>query len=178
MMKGKASWLLMIAWLCVLMTGLWVYGGNQTVPFDPDLTLTSASQDKDFDTRFVSEMAKAGIAPGTIVHFEADTPCFCNSLSRQHQKELTNLLQDSGYNFKTLNINEYSSIAAEIPSFPAVAVIDSKNQLRYLGAYATGLGCYTGDDLVTTIASEVQKPDFNGAMLNIAGEGCYCAIKS
>lgn len=174
MMKKRAGWLIVAVWLCSVMTGLWVYGGNQTSEFDPSLSLTAAASERDFDIRFVAFLNEADITPGTIVHLQTDAPCFCNSLSRQHQYDLSELLKEQGYSLKVVNLSEHQALADIVPSFPALAVVDADNQLRYLGAYATGLGCYTGDDLVATIASWVRQDNYQGAMINADGEGCYC----
>mgnify|MGYP000017559717 CR=1 FL=1 len=174
MMKKKAGWLVVAVWLCSVMTGLWIYGGNQTSEFDPQLSLTAASSERDFDTRFAAYLNEAGIRPGTLVHLQTDSPCFCNSLSRQHQYDLSELLKEQGYSLTVVNLSDHPSLADNVPSFPALAVLDAENQLRYLGAYATGLGCYTGDDLVATIANWVKQDNYQGAMINADGEGCYC----
>lgn len=174
MRKHHGKWLLVIIWCLSIMTGLWVYGDFQITPFDPAMKLGQAASQKGFDADIVKAFNTAGITGGTIVHIESDRRCYCNSLSQKHQQSLSDSLAEDGYTFATLALQQHPALRAVIPSFPALALIDHNNQLRYLGPYATGLGCYTGDDLVAIIAALAHNETMPGAVVNSNVEGCYC----
>ena len=175
-MKPWFNWALLAVWCVSLLSGLWFYGDRQLSPFDPALTLTHAASAPDFDQHFSAILQQLGIAPGTIVHLQTKNPCYCNSLTEAHQRELKALLKNSHYQLKVIHVDETPQLEPFIPAYPALAILDGHNQLRYLGPYAEGLGCYTGDDLVSQIASLVTAPTYLGATINTTSEGCFCNV--
>ncbi|MEG3767311.1 DUF6436 domain-containing protein [Alteromonas sp. 14N.309.X.WAT.G.H12] len=177
-MTGKKGWGLLAVWVAALMVGLWFYGDDKIVPFDPNFSLNRAAASDDFDHQFVDMLKSAGIQPGSLVHIQASTPCYCNTLSNIHQQALLSLLKNDGYQWVTLNIENIPALAPWVPTFPALAVIDMKGKLRYLGPYATGIGCFTGDDLVNDIAAMAKQTQPLGAVINSEAEGCYCPTQS
>lgn len=177
-MTGKKGWGLLAVWSVALMVGLWFYGDDKIVPFDPDLRLNRAAASEDFDDQFVHSLISAGVKPGSLVHIQAATPCYCNTFSGIHQQALTQLLANDGYQLVKLNIKDVPALNLWISTFPALAVIDMKGKLRYLGPYATGIGCFTGDNLVNNIAAIVQQPQPLGALINSEAQGCYCPTQS
>lgn len=170
------KWALLAAWCGSLLSVLWFYGDRQLSPFDPALTLTHAASAPDFDQRFTSILQQQGVKPGSIVHLQTQNPCYCNSLTEAHQRELSALLKNNHYQLQVIHVDEAPQLEALLPAYPALAVVDEYNQLRYLGPYAEGLGCYTGDDLVTQIASVVTAQTYLGATVNTTSEGCFCDV--
>ena len=61
-----------------------------------------------------------------------------------------------------------------IPAVPALIILDEHSNLRYLGPYATGYGCFTGKDLVDQIVGYTTQSPYNGAVINTDAEGCFC----
>ncbi|MBU2980058.1 DUF6436 domain-containing protein [Alteromonas sp. C1M14] len=156
------------------MSGLLLYGNNKIIPFDPQFSLNSAAAKDGFDEQFARRLIQAGIKPGSLVHLETHAPCYCNTLSHIHQQVLVQLLEKNHYQLVKLNIHEVPDLMPWVPSFPALAVLDMEGKLRYLGPYATGIGCFTGDDLVNDIADIVKQPAPLGAIINSEAQGCYC----
>jgi hypothetical protein len=166
-------WLLLIVWAGVILTAMLFYGLRQLTWFDPEMRLSQAASQVDFDRDFVALLHHAGVKNHSLIHLQDTQGCYCNKLSLAHQQLLQHSLLDEGYTLTTLNINKHPDIAAVMPSFPALAVIDELGQLRYLGPYSTGYGCFTGDDLVDDITQLIEAP-YYGATINTEAVGCYC----
>ena len=174
-MNSRIVVILIGLWATSIMVALLMANGNQLKDFDPDLTLAQAASKQHFDESFADILQDAGIGHGTVVHFTANTRCFCNQLSESHQLEISNTLANSGYGFSTVSISEHPAIGNVINHFPALAVIDKLGKLRYLGPYATGLGCFTGNNLVADIARIATSEQYLGATVNTEARGCFCA---
>lgn len=65
----KAFWgyALLGVWACSIIGGLLIYSEKQLRPFDPQLVLTDAALQKDFDQRVSTMLIEAGAAPGSVV---------------------------------------------------------------------------------------------------------------
>lgn len=167
---------LLFAWTVAILAGLWLYNSKQIVSFDPDQTLAQAATSMTFDDSLVATLTGQGVQPGSIVHLQTDSACYCNTLTASHRDTLLDALHDEGYQAKTLNISAVPGLRALLPTFPAIAVIDHQRQLRYLGPYATGYGCFTGQTLIDNIVS-IARSDFHGAIVQTEAQGCFCQTR-
>ena len=165
-------WAGLAVWAVGLLAGLWLYSKQQLTAFDPQQVLASAASQPGFDDRFVSRLSQAGVAAGSIVHIQPAESCYCNSLTQIHKQELATALPD--YTVKTLVPEQLGETAALLAALPALAVIDKDNQLRYLGPYATGFGCLTGNTLINQIISTVNDPVSAMATILTEASGCFC----
>ena len=71
-------------------------------------------------------------------------------------------------------MEDVPELAALIEAVPALIVLDKQAQLRYLGPYATGYGCFTGKNLVEQVVSYTTQLPYNGAVINADASGCFC----
>lgn len=173
-MSTRLTVVLVGIWATAILVALLMANTSQMQDFDPDAVLAQAASQQHFDETFTGMLQEAGVENGSIVHFTANTRCFCNELSESHQREITDSLADEGYGFNTLSLDDYPAVSKVINHFPALAVIDKSGQLRYLGPYATGFGCFTGNNLVEDIARIATNETFFGATVNTEARGCFC----
>ncbi|WP_218311540.1 DUF6436 domain-containing protein [Alteromonas antoniana] len=177
-MNGKyLGWSLLFAWTVAILAGLWLYNSKQIVSFDPNQVLAQAATSMSFDGNLVALLSAQGVEPGTLVHLQTDASCYCNTLTSQHRDALLNELGEQGYQAKTLNIATVPGLAALLPAFPAIAIIDEQRQLRYLGPYATGYGCFTGQTLIDNIVS-IARAEYHGAVIQADAKGCFCQTRA
>ncbi len=170
------GWGLLFLWAVAILAGLWLYNSRQIVSFDPEQTLAQAATTMEFDNKLVEVLSEQGVQPGSLVHLQTDAACYCNTLTEPHRDTLLNKLQAQGYQAKTIDISAIPSLQALLPTFPAIAIVDNQRQLRYLGPYATGYGCFTGQTLVDTIAN-IARSDFHGAIVQTEADGCFCQTR-
>lgn len=166
----------LLLWAGSLMAGLLYYAQNQIVPFDPDQHLLQASMSPDFDARFADTLVQAGVAPGSVVHLQNGTRCYCNELTEPHQVSLGKKLADDEYHTITLDVSHNQAILSVLSTFPALAILDHKGELRYLGPYATGYGCFSGKTLEASIVSVTRTEPYLGAQINADNKGCFCPL--
>ena len=175
-MPGWLKWGLLALWALSLLAGMLLYSQRQLSEFDPGMTLSQAAASPDFDARFVTLLETQGVQPGSIVHLQKDTGCYCNQLTDPHTRQLAASLEKDQFRFRRLSLDTVPELKALIPTFPAVAVVDKQRKLRYLGPYATGYGCFTGATLVESIAHIATSEKSLGAVINTSAEGCFCAV--
>ena len=175
-MSSRTTTILVGVWATAILVALLISNSNQMQDFDPDASLAQAASQQDFDSAFTGMLQEAGVSNGSIVHLSADSNCFCNDLSKGHQYDITQSLADKGYEFNTLSLSENPAIGKLISHFPALAVIDNNGNLRYVGPYATGFGCFTGNDLVDDIARIATTEQYFGATVNTEARGCFCNV--
>ena len=172
----KAFWgyALLGVWACSIVGGLLIYSEKQLRPFDPQLVLTDAALQKDFDQRVSTMLIEAGAAPGSVVRLTHSQYCYCDTLVGAHQTDLLDELGRDHYANITLQLDSSPDLAAFIPSYPALAILDENAKLRYLGPYAKGYGCFNGKTLINQIVSLTQSEDYYGAVINTDANGCFC----
>lgn len=173
-MSTGAKWGLLISWAAILLFGMLIYSQRQLSPFDPNGLLLHASTAPSFDKAVVQALKQQGVSAASIVHISNDNDCYCNTLAKPHQTELLAKLSASGFQAISLNVEKVPMLQTLISSIPALAVIDSDFQLRYLGPYANGYGCVTGDTLVEAISQYATKAAYPGAVINTEAKGCFC----
>lgn len=174
-MKNFAAWLLG-AWAMLLTVGLWLYSLNQLRPFDPHQQLAQAAASAGFDRTFADLLHKEGIGPGSLVHLTTTRTCYCDTLSSGHGESLLSALPEESYQLKTLIVDPISDLGKLVPSIPALAVIGQDGNLKYLGPYAVGYGCLSGNTLSKLILSQLASV-LPGALINTDASGCFCAMK-
>jgi len=173
-MSTRLSWVLLIVWAVTLLAAMLVYGQRQLSVFDPEGSLLYASTYPDFDHRVVSLLRNHGITGASIVHVGTQSQCYCEWLTTAHQTQLSNRLDSAQYRIAQVTIETLPALQQLLPSIPALIVIDDNNQLRYLGPYSTGYGCFTGKTLVEEIAAYTTQRPYTGAVINTDAEGCFC----
>ena len=162
-----------LAWALTIL-GLLFYANNDAQKeFDPDLTLTLASTDMDFDFRVKEAMSKefGTDLAGKAFHFQT-TPCYCERVAAAHVASVSDLLESEGY----LNIQSDVPKGLElyVPSTPAIIMFDDQGELFYIGPYSSGLLCTAGNGFIEgLIASDFDAP---GAYVINDAKGCYCNL--
>lgn len=165
-------WAGIMIWAVSLLAGLWLYSRQQLTAFDPAQKLASAASQPGFDTEFVADLNQAGITARSIIHIQPDESCYCNALTQIHKQELTAALPD--YTVHDMVPRQLGDTGELLAALPALAIIDKDNRLRYLGPYATGFGCLTGNTLVHQITAIVQNPVSAMATVVTEATGCFC----
>ena len=172
-MHQKTSWVLLALWAVGLLTALLVYGQRQLSQFDPNGELLHRTTAPDFDATLVEFLKNQNIKAGSVIHVGTQSRCYCDTLTTPHQTQLLAKLGDD-YRQVRLNVEDVPELAALIKAVPALIVLDKQTQLRYLGPYATGYGCFTGKNLVEQVVSYTTQLPYNGAVINADATGCFC----
>ncbi|MDC8829587.1 DUF6436 domain-containing protein [Alteromonas gilva] len=175
-MSNRVITAAVIVWAVAILGALMVANLDQIKMFDPQMKLAQAASQPEFDQQFAAHLSAAGVGPGSLVHMRASQRCYCDTLTEPHQQELTQALADKGYRVTQLSLTEHSTLRRYIDAFPALAVVDKQGKLRYLGPYATGYGCFTGNNLVAEISQLATATDYYGASVNTDAKGCFCAV--
>ena len=144
-MHKKTNWLLLALWAVGLLSALLLYGQRQLSQFDPNGELLHRTTAPDFDATLVEFLKNQNIKAGSVIHVGTQSRCYCDTLTTPHQTQLL-----------------------------ALIVLDKQAQLRYLGPYATGYGCFTGKNLVEQVVSYTTQLPYNGAVINADASGCFC----
>ncbi|MBO1256499.1 hypothetical protein J3L16_12475 [Alteromonas sp. 5E99-2] len=161
----------LILWFAATLAALYYLKADRIKQFDPEGALTAKSSTMAFDDELVNLLKKRGIKANTLVHFSEQPSCYCNNLSQRFSKPLHQQL-GSEYTFENVELDE--SLLEFIPSYPAIAVIDDQFRLRYLGPYASGIGCWVGKGNTEKIVNIAKSSDYFGAVINSEVKGCYC----
>lgn len=178
-MKHWIGGVFIALWGSAIVLGLWFYGQDQISDFDPNGQLYASAAQPHFDQTIVASLQELGVNKASIVHLQANQHCYCNELSDIHQTELVQELSDAGYSLVKVNIEESPVLSQALSTFPALAIVDEDGNLRYLGPYATGYGCFTGDDDLTKFVGRLAlQENVLGAVVNSDAEGCYCLLSS
>lgn len=173
MTKGL-SWALLALWASSLLAAMLVYGQRQLSEFDPDDILLHHSTSPSFDTELAQLLKEGNIPRASIIHVGSSGSCYCESLTTAHQTQLLNRLGESNYSVVNITLDTVKGLGNIITAVPALIVIDEHYQLRYVGPYATGYGCFTGKNLVDQVVSYTHQLPYNGAIINSDATGCFC----
>lgn len=158
-----------------MLVALLLHGQQQISEFDPNGTLLFASTSPQFDDD-VTELLKAhNVQANSIVHIGSGSSCYCDSLSTPHQSQLLSKLEARNYQLASLTIESIPELQKLLSAVPALMVVDEHYQLRYIGPYATGYGCFTGKDLVDQVVAYAQQTPYQGAVVNADAKGCFCS---
>ena len=130
--------------------------------------------DTEFDRRFTSLIEQTvGTSSGAVVHFTMDN-CFCDYVAENHVTSVKKRASEQG--FKNHVITLKSNNRFNIPSVPAIAVINQNGKLTYLGPYATGMFCSEGEGLVEQYIIDNTENNALGATILTDAQGCYCNL--
>ncbi|MDM7859428.1 DUF6436 domain-containing protein [Alteromonas sp. ASW11-36] len=165
-------YVLFVLWIGASITALVVFSQSSNLPFD-DSRLYNAVQARDFERQFgalATQQLGQDIA-NTVVHFSSQDNCMCETVASRHIQAVKNLSSELGKNNIDVALAESSSWLNTIPATPAVAVFDANGELTYLGPYAEGAGCFTGQGIVE---SHLDNTAHIGATILMEAEGCYC----
>ena len=173
MTKGL-SWALLALWASGLLAAMLVYGQRQLSEFDPDGILLHQSTSPTFDSELTQLLKKSNVPSASIIHIGSSEGCYCETLTAPHQTQLLNRLGESQYSVVDIALDTVKGLSNIITTVPALIVIDENYQLRYVGPYATGYGCFTGKNLVDQVVSYTQQLPYNGAIINSDATGCFC----
>ncbi|WP_420934633.1 DUF6436 domain-containing protein [Alteromonas sp. A081] len=173
MTKGL-SWALLALWASSLLAAMLVYGQRQLSEFDPDGILLHHSTSPTFDSELTQLLKSSNIPSASIIHVGSSENCYCETLTAPHQTQLLNRLGESHYDIVNIALDTVKGLSNIITTVPALIVIDENYQLRYVGPYATGYGCFTGKNLVDQIVSYTHQLPYNGAIINSDATGCFC----
>ncbi|WP_218395835.1 DUF6436 domain-containing protein [Alteromonas lipotrueae] len=174
-MSKKGSWTLLLVWAISLLSAVLFYSQRQISEFDPNGTLLHQSTSTTFDASLISLLKDYNVPAGSIVHVGTQENCYCDTLTDSHQTQLLNKLGKIGYSGLTLDIENVPELATVLPSVPALIVVDTLYNLRYLGPYATGYGCFTGKDLVDEISGYASSSSHINAVVKTEADGCFCS---
>ncbi|MDP2535394.1 DUF6436 domain-containing protein [Alteromonas stellipolaris] len=174
-MSKKESWTLLLVWAISLLSAVLFYSQRQISEFDPQSTLLHQSTSVTFDASLITLLKDYDVPAGSIVHVGTQEKCYCDNLTDSHQTQLFNKLGQLGYSGFRLDIENVPELAAILPSVPALIVVDTLYNLRYLGPYATGYGCFTGKNLVDEISGYASNPSYISAVVKTEADGCFCS---
>ena len=197
-MSQRTIILIVVVWALGILSLLGFASVNQIKPFDPSMLLAQAASNPQFDNDFAEALGQAGVTPGTLVHMVSSGNCYCDKLTEPHRQELSGELASAGYRLQQLSLAEHPELSGELANegyqlqrlslaehpaltkfvdhYPALAVVDNAGQLRYLGPYAVGYGCFTGTNLVSQIKQAATSAEYYGASINSDVKGCFCAV--
>ncbi|MEQ3639190.1 MAG: DUF6436 domain-containing protein [Alteromonas sp.] len=173
MTKGL-SWALLALWASSLLAAMLVYGQRQLSEFDPDGILLHQSTSPTFDSELTQLLKSSNVPSASIIHIGSSESCYCETLTAPHQTQLLNRLGESQYSVVDIALDSVKGLSNIITTVPALIVIDESYQLRYVGPYATGYGCFTGKNLVDQVVSYTHQFPYNGAIINSDATGCFC----
>ena len=175
-MSQRTIMLIVVVWALGILSLLGFASINQIKPFDPSMLLAQAASNPQFDNDFAEALGQAGVTPGTLVHMVSSGNCYCDKLTEPHRQELSGELANEGYQLQRLSLAEHPALTKFVDHYPALAVVDNAGQLRYLGPYAVGYGCFTGTNLVSQIKQAATSAEYYGASINSDVKGCFCAV--
>jgi hypothetical protein len=173
MTKGL-SWALLALWASSVLAAMLVYGQRQLSEFDPDGILLHHSTSPTFDSELTQLLKNNNVPSASIIHIGSSESCYCETLTAPHQTQLLNRLGESQYGVVNIALDTVKGLSNIITTVPALIVIDENYQLRYVGPYATGYGCFTGKNLVDQVVSYTHQLPYNGAIINSDATGCFC----
>ncbi|AFU99186.1 DUF6436 domain-containing protein [Simiduia agarivorans] len=161
--KRLAVLLVLAVWLGSSATAFWYYQLRWTEAFPGAETYAL------FDGTPLSDWLSRFHRPGQVTLVHLGRPdCFCNRFNDPHRQEIQAHYQPLGVHFAA------PALAPDLPvSTPAVALLDTQGQLRYIGPYSDSLLCSIGDGLVEPLLDQLlagAAPD----MLHTTGVGCFC----
>ena len=173
--KQIVAWLVVPIWIVLSAAGLYLISGLTTSAFDPNGTLYERINRPDFDQEFALHLTKSLNKPlnNLVLHIASGEQCLCQVSSSRHINTVKTLAQEQGKLNIDLQVNTDRYLQSVITSTPAIAVFDQEGRLSYLGPYATGMGCFTGNGQVEPYLN--YRADVGGAVVPVDAAGCYCA---
>ena len=173
-MISKLHWVVFAVWSVILTSSVLYLSTLKAKQFDVNGLLLSNAMDTEFDHRFTSLIEETlDTRSGAVVHFTMDN-CFCEYVAQSHVTSVKKLASEHGFKNHVITLNSTSRF--NIPSVPAVAVINQKGKLTYLGPYSTGMFCSEGEGLVEQYINDNTEHNELGATILTDTQGCYCNL--
>lgn len=180
--KKSLQWTFILLWFGIASGFVIAMSSSTSKTFDHDNRLAMQLMSLDFERDFVLALSGAKATDGNrIVHLTSPNDCFCQTLAKSHIEKLNLLVENTATNVVTLDIEQHIALQKFIPSTPAIAVINDKEQLLYFGPYSQGSGCFSSSGKVDSIVSrkllsmpqhdQSTKPE---SIINGEAKGCYC----
>lgn len=173
-MSKNIGWVLLLIWGGGILAALLLYSQRQLTEFDPDGLLLQQSMSPSFDRQLTEILKQLDVPAASLVHVGSSQHCYCESLTAPHQTQLAKYLENDAYTLTNIDIEEAAPLRTVLSQVPALIVVDEHYQLRYIGPYATGYGCFTGKNLVQQIIGYTQTLPYHGAVINADAVGCFC----
>lgn len=184
-MRHKTALVAALVALWFISTSALVLGMNSNITkaFDHDMRLSMQLMSLDFEKEFVKTLQQGQLSnTNTLYHITSTNQCFCQTLAKPHISTLNNMVQDLPFEIKTLDISEIDALQAAVPSTPAVAIVNARNELVYLGPYSRGSGCFGRSGEVNAILEKTAVGSLSGndaeqtqtAVIVTEARGCYC----
>ncbi len=165
---------MLAVWSIILTSSVLYLSTLKAKQFDVNGLLLSNAMDTEFDHRFTSLIEETlDTRNGAVVHFTMDN-CFCEHVAESHVTSVKKLASEHGFKNHVITLNSTSRF--NIPSVPAVAVINQKGKLTYLGPYSTGMFCSEGQGLVEQYINDNKEHNALGATILTDAQGCYCNL--
>jgi hypothetical protein len=126
-----------------------------------------------------SEGIEAILRPVTRLYAQLGKPvvlslyrpnCLCNWVSMRHETQIESFAAEKGVPFQRLDASNIN-----IPSTPALLILDGTGNILYFGAYGFGAFCsqnltpYAQKQLTLMLRGDQTEPFYN-----LLGNGCYC----
>ncbi|MGQ8365965.1 DUF6436 domain-containing protein [Glaciecola sp. 1036] len=168
---------MVIVWF-LLGSAFVLFVGKQGIhEFDPHLKMSQAMMDLDYEEKLSKLFEHLPHADnGLLIHVGSGKSCFCEVLAESHIKSLNKFSEKEGLTSHSVTIEELPELASFIPSTPAVIYMDEDRQIKYVGPYSQGAGCFSASGLVDdAIKATLGLKNSQSILVNEAS-GCYCEI--
>jgi len=106
----------------------------------------------------------------SLIHFTSKG-CQCRQFTVQHKQQIDAQAAKDSLNIINIELDQ-SSI---VPSTPAIAIVDKRGELMYLGPYSKGLSCTKSAGYVELVMNNYRQ-GFNTRLIVSQAQGCYCHI--
>jgi hypothetical protein len=180
--KKSLQWAFILLWFGIASGLVIAMSSNTTKAFDHDNRLAMQLMSLDFERNFVAALRSTKPMRGNrIVHLTSSNSCFCQTLAESHIEKLNTLVEVSDTDVITLNIDQHKDLQKLVPSTPAIAVINAREQLLYYGPYSQGSGCFSSSGEVNSVISRkllgdtpLTKSNAPETIIKAEAKGCYC----
>ena len=162
-----------LLWLLVAIIGLFFANKSTETPFDPSGNLYYASNQPDFENQVNKLLHSALNTPlkNVAVHITSSKDCLCKLVANRHIKSVKDMVKSIGKTNETVFVEDIIGLSSILSSTPAIAIFDELGKLSYLGPYATGIGCFSGNG---TVEPYLATRGTLGAIIPFESTGCYC----
>lgn len=200
--KPLPNWLiisLFSVWIGATLLGLWWFQQANLKSFITAEDDTRFYQPKAVETLltpYLNQLPPALKNQQTLLHFWRPD-CLCNRVSQRHFSRLLNDFtkeelriiiiahpnsrDEEINNLQALNGNRLSVIRAQddllqLPSSPALALMNTDNKLGYFGPYGFGAFCTSNEDgFLTSVVQQMAGDTPLNTFTNVIGKGCFCS---
>ncbi len=200
--KTLPNWLivgLFSLWILATVIGLWWFQQTKLKSFisiDDEISYYQPTAIEQLLSPYLDQLAPALPKQQTLLHFWRPD-CLCNNISQRHfsrlltefsseslriiiiahpnssDQEIDDLQQLNG---DRLTIVRAQEALLNLPSSPALALLNEENKLGYFGPYGFGAFCTVSDEgFLSSIINKMANADQLTTFTNVIGEGCFCS---